>query len=75
MGAKVKRQRSGTKPLMRLRRRSLTAEAYEKLDFFPIPDGATKNAGLFSDLDAIDLIIENTGDGLRARDEATGTVL
>ena len=53
----------------------LTAEEYKQLEFFLIPDGATKNAGLFADLDAIDLIVEEVGGVLQARDQTTGTVL
>jgi len=53
----------------------LTAIPYEKLEFFLIPDGATKNAGLFSDLDAIDLAVETVNGVLQARDQTTGTVL
>ncbi len=53
----------------------VSAEQYEKLEFFLIADGAAKNAALFSDLDAIDLIVEEQDGALRARDQATDTVL
>ena len=53
----------------------LTAEEAEQLQFFLIPDGARKNAGLFSDLDAIDLVVEEVGGVLQARDLTTDTVL
>ncbi len=53
----------------------LTAEQYDKLAFFLIPDGATLNADLFTDLDAIDLIVEEVNGALQARDQTTGTVL
>ncbi len=54
---------------------ALSAEEYKKLEFFLIPDGANKNADLFADLDAIDLIVEEVGGVLQARDETTDTVL
>ncbi len=53
----------------------LTAQQYDKLAFFLVPDGATKNADLFANLDAIDLIVEEVNGGLQARDQTTGTVL
>ncbi len=53
----------------------LTAEQYGALTFFLVPDGATKNAALFSDLNAIDLVVEEVNGVLQARDLTTDTVL
>lgn len=54
---------------------SLTADQYKNLQFFRIPDGATENADLFSDLGAIDLVVEEADGALQARDINTGMVL
>jgi len=53
----------------------LTADEYKNLKFFLIPDGANKNADLFADLDALELMVEEVNGVLRARDVNTETVL
>ncbi len=53
----------------------LTSGEYQELEFFLIADGATKNAELFSNLDVLDLVVEETTTGFQVRDQNTDTVL
>jgi hypothetical protein len=53
----------------------LDPDEYKQLKFFLIPDGATKNADLFADLEALDLRVEEANGALQARDVASDTML